>query len=56
MDNSGQLSFSQAGDGNLLVRLAGAWRLRRGVPSSLLVQREFESVPKVNDVAFEIRI
>jgi len=53
MENSGQLSFSQAGDGNLLVRLAGAWRLRRGVPSASLVQREFESARKVNDVAFE---
>ena len=53
MESSSQLSFGHGGDGNLLVRLAGAWRLRRGVPSSSLVQREFESARKVNDVAFE---
>jgi phospholipid/cholesterol/gamma-HCH transport system permease protein len=53
MDNSGQLSFSHAGDGNLQVRLAGAWRLRGGLPSASLLQRELESASQVKNVAFE---
>ncbi len=47
------LSFTLTGDAALEVRLAGAWRLRGGLPSASLLQRELESAPKVKNVAFE---
>jgi len=49
------LSFTLTGDASLEVRLAGAWRLRGGLPSASLVERELESVPKVKNIAFEAR-
>ena len=49
------LSFALTDDASLEVRLAGAWRLRGGLPSASLVQRELESVPKVKNIAFEAR-
>jgi phospholipid/cholesterol/gamma-HCH transport system permease protein len=49
----GGLSFVQRGDASLEVRLAGAWRLRGGLPSASLLQRELESAPQVKSVAFE---
>ena len=49
----GGLSFTQKGDASLEVRLAGAWRLRGGLPSASLLQRELESAPQVKKVAFE---
>ena len=39
----GGLSFMQTGDASLEVKLAGAWRLRGGLPSASLLQRELES-------------
>jgi phospholipid/cholesterol/gamma-HCH transport system permease protein len=50
-----QVSFQRAGDTTLLVRFSGAWRLRRGLPSALLLERELESAPKVRGIAFEAR-
>jgi hypothetical protein len=35
--NEGSLSFMQAGDACLEVRLAGAWRLRGGLPAASLL-------------------
>jgi phospholipid/cholesterol/gamma-HCH transport system permease protein len=49
----GGLSFMQTGDASLEVRLAGAWRLRGGLPSASLLQRELEAAPQVKKVAFE---
>lgn len=51
----GGLSFRQMSDASLEVRLAGAWRLRGGLPSAALLQRELESAPQVKKVAFESR-
>ena len=51
----GGLSFRQMSDASLEVRLAGAWRLRGGLPSASLLQRELESAPQVKKVAFESR-
>ena len=45
----------QTGDASLEVKLAGAWRLRGGLPSAALLQRELESAPQVKKVAFESR-
>ena len=49
----GALSFTQKGDGSLEVKLAGAWRLRGGLPSATLLQRELDDAPQVKKVAFE---
>jgi hypothetical protein len=49
----GGLSFMQTGDASLEVRLEGAWRLRGGLPSASLLERELESAPQVKSVAFE---
>jgi phospholipid/cholesterol/gamma-HCH transport system permease protein len=55
MAEQGQLSF-ELGDGTtLLVRLSGAWRLRGGLPSASLIERELEPEPKVRNVAFDAR-
>jgi phospholipid/cholesterol/gamma-HCH transport system permease protein len=49
------LSFAQGDAASLVVRLKGAWRLRAGLPSASLVQRELEAKPVVKTVAFETR-
>jgi phospholipid/cholesterol/gamma-HCH transport system permease protein len=55
MAEQGHLSF-ELGDGTtLLVRLSGAWRLRGGLPSASLIERELEPEPKVRNVAFDSR-
>jgi len=51
----GGLSFMQTGDASLEVKLAGAWRLRGGLPSASLLQRELESAPQVKNVAFDTK-
>ena len=51
----GGLSFTQTAHASLEVRLAGAWRLRGGLPSASLLQRELDSAPGVKTVAFEAR-
>ena len=55
MTEQGTLSFKQTGDGTLEVQLAGAWRLRGGLPSAALVKRELESAPSVRHIGFEAR-
>jgi phospholipid/cholesterol/gamma-HCH transport system permease protein len=49
------LSFAQGDAASLVVRLKGSWRLRAGLPSASLVQRELEAKPVVKTVAFETR-
>ena len=51
----GGLSFKQTGDATLEIQIAGAWRLRGGLPSADLVQRQLESAPQVRQIAFEAR-
>ena len=53
MADNGQLSFELAGDSTLKVQLRGAWRLRGGLPSATLIQRELESASTVRGVAFD---
>ena len=55
MTEQGTLSFKQTGDATLEVQLAGAWRLRGGLPSAALVKRELESAPSVRHIGFEAR-
>jgi phospholipid/cholesterol/gamma-HCH transport system permease protein len=53
MANEGGLSIMQTGDACLEVKLAGAWRLRGGLPSASLLERELEAAPQLKNVAFE---
>ena len=55
MAEQGTLSFKQTGDATLEVHLAGAWRLRGGLPSAALVKRELESAPSMRHIGFEAR-
>jgi phospholipid/cholesterol/gamma-HCH transport system permease protein len=53
MPEQAQLSFHRTDDATLLVRFSGAWRLRGGLPSAILLQHEIESAPKVRGITFE---
>jgi phospholipid/cholesterol/gamma-HCH transport system permease protein len=54
MAEQSQVSFQHSGEA-ILIRLSGVWRLRGGLPSATLVQRELESSPQVRGVALEAR-
>lgn len=45
----------QTGDAALEVKLAGAWRLRGGLPSASLLERELDGVPRIKSVAFDTK-
>src|SRR4029450_12995844 len=49
------LRFTQTGDAELEVRLAGAWRLRGGLPSASLLQRELDGAPRIKSIAFDTK-
>ena len=55
MAEQGSLSFKQAGDVTLEVHLAGAWRLRGGLPSAVSVKRQLESAPGMRHIGFDAR-
>ena len=55
MAEQGTLSFKQTDDATLEVHLAGAWRLRGGLPSAALIKRELESAPTMRHIGFEAR-
>jgi phospholipid/cholesterol/gamma-HCH transport system permease protein len=55
MAEEGQVSFERAADATLLVRFSGRWRLRGGLPSASLIERELEPAPEVRNVAFDAR-
>src|SRR4029434_8722687 len=55
MAGESALSFSQTGDAELEVRLAGAWRLRGGLPSASLLQRELDGAPRIKSIAFDTK-
>jgi phospholipid/cholesterol/gamma-HCH transport system permease protein len=52
MAEQSQVSFRHSGN-TILMRLAGVWRLRGGLPSAMLVQRELESLPEARRVVLE---
>jgi phospholipid/cholesterol/gamma-HCH transport system permease protein len=41
----GRVTLDRSGDGSLLIRLSGMWRLEEGLPSTELVEREFGADP-----------
>jgi phospholipid/cholesterol/gamma-HCH transport system permease protein len=53
METGGQISFRRDDATTLRVRFSGAWRLRRGLPTAALVERELKSGGNVRGIAFE---
>ena len=53
MAEQDHVSFQRGDDTKLLVRSSGAWRLRGGLPSVSLVDRELRSAAQVRGVAFD---
>jgi phospholipid/cholesterol/gamma-HCH transport system permease protein len=49
----GALAFNRPADGTLQVRIAGTWKLGRGLPSADEVQRQLASGPPVRRVTFD---
>lgn len=48
-----RLSFERTTDGTFVIRLAGAWRMRHGMPSATEVERELAVGDAPRQVAFE---
>jgi phospholipid/cholesterol/gamma-HCH transport system permease protein len=55
MSDQGRLSFVQAQDGTLVIRLVGAWNLRAGIPSAADVQGRVATTGISRGVAFDAR-
>src|SRR5918999_2192150 len=53
MEREGQISFRRDDATTLRVRFSGTWRLRRGLPTAALVERELKSAASVRGIAFE---
>src|SRR5215470_4362657 len=49
------LTFKPSGDDSLEVGLAGAWRLRGGLPSASLLERELDTAPRIKTVGFDTK-
>jgi len=47
-----EMSFSRPNEDTLLVRLAGNWRIGRDLPSADEVQKQIDSGPRIQRVAF----
>ena len=54
MAEQSQVSLQRSGDA-ILIRLAGAWRLRGGMASDTAVQQELERSPQPARVTFEVQ-
>src|SRR6202795_4226075 len=48
-----ELSFARADNSTLVVRLAGDWHLRHGLPSAALVEKQFDTAPKPTRLTFD---
>ena len=48
-----ELSFARADKSTLVVRLAGDWHLRHGLPSASLVEKELDTAPKPTKLTFD---
>jgi ABC-type transport auxiliary lipoprotein component len=53
MSDQGRLSFIQAQDGTLVIRLMGVWSLRSGIPSATDVHGQVASTGNWRRVAFD---
>src|SRR5260370_37142531 len=52
-EKSGELSFSRADNSTLVIRLAGDWHLRHGLPNAALVEKQLDTPPKPNKLSFD---
>jgi phospholipid/cholesterol/gamma-HCH transport system permease protein len=50
-----ELSFSRPAEETLLVRLAGNWRIGEELPAAVEVQKQIESEPRIERIAFDTR-
>src|SRR5208283_2217437 len=50
---SGELSFARSDNSTLVVRLAGDWHLRRGLPQPDLVLKQLDMAPKPARLTFD---
>jgi phospholipid/cholesterol/gamma-HCH transport system permease protein len=53
METEGQISFRREDATTLRVRFSGTWRLRRGLPTAALVERELKSSGNVRGITFD---
>ena len=53
MEPEGQISFGREDATTLRVRFSGTWRLRRGLPTAVLVERELKSAGRIRGIAFD---
>jgi phospholipid/cholesterol/gamma-HCH transport system permease protein len=51
----GQVSFQHRDDATLVVCLSGAWRLRGGLPSASLIDRELHSATQLKRIVFDVK-
>ena len=51
----GEVSVTRTPDGTLLVRLAGAWRLRGALPTLEAIEHELAASPRPRAIAFDAR-
>jgi phospholipid/cholesterol/gamma-HCH transport system permease protein len=49
----GRIDFIQQTEGTLLVRLAGSWRMGKGLASADEVEKQLEAAPQVRTIAFD---
>ena len=50
----GQLDFSRPAGDTLLLQLSGSWNMHGGVPSVSEVEKQIQSGPEVQHLAFEM--
>src|SRR5271170_2339121 len=50
---SGELSFARADNSTLVVRLAGDWHMRHGLPKAAAVEKQLDAAPKPTRLTFE---
>ncbi len=53
--SKGQMRFTHSREGVLVIRLAGDWRMRDGLPTIAELEQQLESAPSVRQVGFDTR-
>ncbi|HSU90529.1 MAG TPA: ABC transporter permease, partial [Sporolactobacillaceae bacterium] len=52
-EQSRELSFARADDSTLVIKLAGDWHMRRGLPNATLVEKQLETGSKPSKITFD---
>lgn len=50
---TGEVTFDRGGDGSLTIHLSGPWRMRHGLPTGDLLNRELLRAPEIRRAVFE---